>query len=34
MMTNLPPPRPAPSSRMRTVAAASFAGALMEWYDF
>jgi MFS transporter, MHS family, shikimate and dehydroshikimate transport protein len=33
-MTNLPSPRPAPSSRMRMVAAASFAGALMEWYDF
>jgi len=33
-MTNLSPPAPATAARMRTVAAASFAGALMEWYDF
>jgi MFS transporter, MHS family, shikimate and dehydroshikimate transport protein len=36
-MTKLPPavpPVPSAPARMRTVAAASFAGALMEWYDF
>jgi len=33
-MTNPPPVPPSPPVRMRTIASASFAGALMEWYDF